>query len=314
MTVATADQRMGDFSALNTSLYDPLTGNHDGTGREAFANATIPASRQSAITRRMQDLVPMPSKPGVSANLDRAGTQSLDRDNFDVKINWNKSDSLAIWGKYSALDAEFRCEPSLGEAQGPGLCSGAAGENVTVDQTSTIGFTKTISPTFLWDGTFGWTRHGNNSGTFVQIGTNFGLDVLGIPGTNGPDPRQSGIPRFSISGYETLGNPSGWQPNYYGDTTFSIDQNFQSDQERPQPPVRLSRTPSSHEPLAAGDRRRTKGAVRLQSWNHGSQRWSIPQPVQRLCLIPPWASPNHEKEPAVGKDGNLQPAARLVHS
>ena len=81
-------------------------------------------------------------------------------------------------------------------------------------------------PTFLWDGTFGWTRHGNNSGTFVGVGTNFGLDVLGIPGTNGPDPRQSGIPRFSISGYETLGNPSGWQPNYYGDTTFSIDQNF----------------------------------------------------------------------------------------
>ncbi len=226
MTVATADQRMGDFSALNTTLFDPLTGAHDGTGRTAFANATIPMSRQSSITRRMQELVPAPTKPGVSANLDRVGTQKLDRDNFDVKINWNRSDSLAIWGKYSALGANFQCTPSLGEAQGPGLCSGAAGENTTVDQTSTLGFTKTFSPTFLWDGTFGWTRHGNNSGTFVGVGTNFGLDVLGIPGTNGPDPRQSGIPRFSISGYETLGNPSGWQPNYYGDTTFSIDQNF----------------------------------------------------------------------------------------
>ncbi len=174
----------------------------------------------------MQELVPQPSRAGVSANFDQAGTQVLNRDNFDIKINWNQSDSLSIWGKYSALDAEFQCTPALGQGQGPGLCSGAAGENVTIDQTSTIGFSKTLSPTFLWDGTFGWTRHGNNSGTFVEQGTNFGLDVLRIPGTNGPDPRQSGIPRFSISGYETLGNPSGWQPNYYGDTTFSIDQNF----------------------------------------------------------------------------------------
>ena len=31
------------------------------------------------------------------------------------------------------------------------------------------------------------------------MGTNFGLDVLGIPGTNGPDPRQSGQPRFAVS-------------------------------------------------------------------------------------------------------------------
>ena len=226
MTVATADQRTGDFSAYDTALYDPLTGGEDGTGRTAFANNVIPMSRQSPIMRQLQELVPAPNQPGVVANLSRAGTQVLNRDNYDVKINWNKSDSLSIWGKYSAMDATFRCDAALGEAQGPGLCSGASGSNVTLDQTSTIGWTKTFSPRFLWDATLGWTRHGNNSAEFVGFGTNFGSDVLGIPGTNGPDPRQSGIPRFSISGYETLGNPSGWQPNFYGDTTFTVDQNF----------------------------------------------------------------------------------------
>ncbi len=226
MTLPTADQRSGDFSAYKTTIFDPTTGNFDGSGRTAFANNIIPMSRQSSITRQMQDLVPMPNKTGTSANFAKAGTQSLDRDNFDVKINWNKSDSFAIWGKYSALQGNFQCTAALGEAQGPGLCSGASGQNVTTDQTSTIGYTKTFSTNFLWDATIGWTRHGNNSGTFTGFGTNFGLDVLGIPGTNGPDPRQSGIPRFGIAGYTTLGNPDGWQPNFYGDTTYTIDQNF----------------------------------------------------------------------------------------
>jgi hypothetical protein len=143
MTVATADQRAGDFSGYNTSLFDPLTGSASGQNRTAFANKTIPLSRQSSIIRQMQDLVPLPNRPGVVANLARSGTQSLDRGNYDAKINWNKSETLAIWGKYSAMDAAFACSPSLGQAQGFGLCDGASGRTVTLDQTSTIGWTKT---------------------------------------------------------------------------------------------------------------------------------------------------------------------------
>ena len=225
-TVATASQRAGDFSDQTTTIFDPLTGNPNGSGRTPFANNQLPMSRQSAITRQMQDLVPMPNRPGVIANFAAAGSQKLDRDNFDSKINWNVSDSFAMWGRYSAMDALFSCTPTLGPAQGVGLCNGAAGSNSTFDQTSAIGFTKTFSPTFLWDSVVGWTRHTNDSGDFVGFGTNFGSEVLGIPGTNGPDPRQSGIPRFGISGYSVLGNPNGWQPNFYNDTTYTINQNF----------------------------------------------------------------------------------------
>ena len=225
MTVATLDQRAGDFSAYNR-IYDPATGNLNGSGRTPFANNIIPESRQSPIAQSIQALVPLPEVSRPNANLSRSGTQKLNRDNYDIKINWNVSDTFALWGKYSAMDATFGCDSALGDAQGAGLCDGAAGQNVTLDQTSTIGWTKTFSPTFLWDATIGWTRHGNNSAEFPGAGTNIGSDVLGIPGTNGPDPRQSGMPRFSISGYETLGNPNGWQPNYYGDTTFTIEQNF----------------------------------------------------------------------------------------
>ena len=78
-------------------------------------------------------------------------------------------------------------------------------------QIATIGQTYTVSPNFLIDGTLGWTRFGQS----VQppdLGTNFGSDVLGIPGTNGPDPRESGMPAFYISDYSTSGQSGRLEP------------------------------------------------------------------------------------------------------
>ena len=67
----------------------------------------------------------------------------------------------------------------------------------TLVQIAGIGQTYTVSPTFLIDGTFGWTRFGQDVEP-PDLGTNFGSDVLGIPGTNGPDPRESGMPPLYI--------------------------------------------------------------------------------------------------------------------
>ncbi|MCB2107037.1 MAG: carboxypeptidase regulatory-like domain-containing protein [Rhodobacteraceae bacterium] len=39
--VPTVDQRAGDFSAYSNIIFDPLTGNADGTGRTAFANNVV---------------------------------------------------------------------------------------------------------------------------------------------------------------------------------------------------------------------------------------------------------------------------------
>ena len=41
-TVPTADQRAGNFSGTGALIYDPTTGNSDGTGRTPFANDQIP--------------------------------------------------------------------------------------------------------------------------------------------------------------------------------------------------------------------------------------------------------------------------------
>ena len=67
----------------------------------------------------------------------------------------------------------------------------------TLVQLAGIGQTYTVSPNFLVDGTLGWTRFGQNVRS-PDLGTNFGSDTLGIPGTNGPDPKESGMPAFNF--------------------------------------------------------------------------------------------------------------------
>ncbi len=224
-TVATEDQRRGDFSALQTTIYDPATGDARGSGRTPFPNNVIPLARQSSITRKMQDLVPLPNQPGVASNFFNSATQRMNRDNFDTKINWNRTPTHTIWGKWSIMDAQVTGEFGLGAAGGSCLCDGGTGTGDTVVNVGTIGQTWVISPTFLMDTVIGFTRMGQEN-VSNDIGTNFGLEVLGIPGTNGPDIRQSGIPRFDISGYSPLGQVSGWIPAFRNDQSWTLNQNF----------------------------------------------------------------------------------------
>ena len=57
----TMAMRNGDFSAVAQRIYDPFTGNVDGTGRVAFANNQIPQERISPIARRLLAFIPEPN-------------------------------------------------------------------------------------------------------------------------------------------------------------------------------------------------------------------------------------------------------------
>ncbi|HYM11539.1 MAG TPA: TonB-dependent receptor [Bryobacterales bacterium] len=231
MTVATPDQRAGDFSAYKTTIYDPATGNADGTGRTAFANNIVPASRQSAITQKIQALAPQPNLPGVIGNYSNAAPQVLNRDNFDTKINWNRTDTHSIWGKYSIMPATTACVGGLGAAGGVPLCQGSnIGVSDVLTQVATIGHTMTFSPSFVWDGAIGYTRMGI-SVTGLDYGKSTPLTTLGIPGTNGggTDIRNSGAPQFSIDGgaaYSQLGGDTDTRPYFYRQDTYTTTQNF----------------------------------------------------------------------------------------
>ncbi len=219
----------GGTTALREGMvFDPFTGNPDGTGRSVFSSDgrlnVIPAARMNGPMGKLMELVPHANLPGDVSNYFNSGSQRLNRNNLDAKVNWNRNDKHQIWVKYSVMDALVHGDFGLGKAGGECICDGGTGDGHTLVQIAGIGQTYTVTPNFLIDGTLGWTRFGQNVKP-PDLGTNFGLDVLGLPGTNGPDPRESGMPAFNISDYSSLGNTEGWSPLFRNDQSYTFNVN-----------------------------------------------------------------------------------------
>jgi len=223
-SVPTADIRTGNFSGKNVTIFDPFTGNNlNGSDRTAFQNATIPANRISDVAKKVLPLIPLPNLPGDTNNYYASGTQLFDRNNYDGKINWNRTENHQVWFKFSHMDANVTGQFALGAAGGPCVCDGGSGTGVTSSYVGTVGHTWTLGAGFLVDGNFSVTnRHHETTGP--DFGKNIGLDVLGIPGTNGTDIRQSGFPQIAY-GYTGLGNQNNWSPVFRDERSYTFTQN-----------------------------------------------------------------------------------------
>ena len=115
---------------------------------------------------------------------------------------------------------------------GPDPNATGDGGNTKVYQ-FTAGQTWTLGPTLLMDSTFGFSRQKQDVlGPDFNAG-NFGLDTLGIPGTNDQgigDQRYAGYPEFRFGGttgfFSQLGNRDGWNPIFRDERTYSIATNI----------------------------------------------------------------------------------------
>src|SRR6266478_2011595 len=222
LTVPTAALRNGNFSGVATTIYNPATGNSTGTGRQPFPNNQVPVD---PVAAKILALVPLPNLPGETSNYFKSATQRLNRNNFDGKVDWARTSKHTIFAKYSAMKSVFHGEPSLGQAIGDCACDGGLGDFHSLVQLVTVGHTLTLSPTLVVDGNIGFTRM-SEYGQTPDFGTNIGLDVLGIPGTNNPaDKRDSGFPMFGLTGYANLGNSEGWNPAFRNDWSFTSSHN-----------------------------------------------------------------------------------------
>jgi len=234
-TVPDARLRSGDFSqALNADgslqlIYDPNTGNADGTGRTQFANNAIPGTRIDPIALKIMQLFPLPNTAGIGAggytnNYIRREDRTFKRDNYDGKVNWNRTSTHQIWGKFSYMNAVVDDLTNY-----LGLDTHASGDGgFTKVYQATAGQTWTLSPTLLMDTTFGFGRQDQHVlGPDFQAG-NYGLDVLGIPGTNDQgthQPRYAGYPVFN-TGFSAVGNRDGWNPIFRDERTYTLATNL----------------------------------------------------------------------------------------
>ena len=121
--------RNGDFGEVaaayaNFRLYNPFTGAAGGAGRDLFANNTIPSSMINGIARSVLDYFPLPNTTAdLNSNQILDDYQQFreiraDRDNYDLKMTWQRHASHSVWGKFAMLDAEVIDNFSLGFDEG----------------------------------------------------------------------------------------------------------------------------------------------------------------------------------------------------
>ncbi len=214
-------------------VFDPTTGNPNGTGRAVFDAGGVlnamPTDRFSPAAQYLLGKWPMPNFPGivdaegnVSQNYFLQSKQRFNRNNLDFKVDWNRTQKHWVWVKYSVMNSLTTATCGYAADIG-GPCVGTDSPGTTHDlvQTATVGHTWTVTPSFVVDGNVGYSRMGI-FGKAQDYGTNIGLDVLKIPGTNDPnDKRYSGMPEISVGGYDPLGNTIGWQPFTRNDWSFT---------------------------------------------------------------------------------------------
>jgi hypothetical protein len=203
-TVPTADERNGDFSALGVPIFDPNSGNPDGSGRTQFPNNQIPANLLSPAAKNLVALLPMPNygPPGAfNNNFISSGSEAFDSDQFDVRADHNIKDNFRYFGRFSYAKFDKNSPAAFGPvAGGPRYDTiGFAGISDVLNLNAVGGFNYVLNPTLLTDFRFSFVRYRVNVQS-LDYGSNAG-EAAGIPGVNfSGRPDTSGLPEFRVDG------------------------------------------------------------------------------------------------------------------
>jgi hypothetical protein len=226
-SVPTEAIRRGDFRATGSVIYDPFTGNPNGTARTPFPGNIIPDDRISDVARKILSFYPMPNlfeadgvTPRETDNYFIQPRFTFNRWTVDSKVNWNATERLQIFGRYSQLDFEQDNETILGaQLQGNPGAGGNPGFGWGGTYNFSAGANYTLGNNVVFDTNFGWVRMDSNVAQ-SDVGENKGLDWLGIPGTNGPFSYDGGMPRFDLDEYADVGTTEDYMPYYRADDQY----------------------------------------------------------------------------------------------
>jgi hypothetical protein len=222
ISVPTMAIRNGDFTATGTTIYDPATGTPDGTGRTPFAGNVIPANRISDVAKKIIPFWPEPNLPGEMNNYFTQPRFLFNRWTIDSKVNWNATERLQLFGRYSQLNFSQDSETVLGpQLQGDDATGGGnpgTGWGDTFNFSG--GVTYTVSNNLVIDANMGWVRMTSNV-EMSDVRENKGRDWLGIPGTNGPNLWEGGMPFFDID-HTDLGTIEDFMPYYRDDDQYQL--------------------------------------------------------------------------------------------
>jgi len=228
ITIPTVAVRSGDLSASTTSIYNPFSGNSDGTGRQQFVAASspgvatvagpngttvdaynpacknvagcpniIPAALIDGISTKLLNLLPSPTAAGNANNYFALLAFHKDTDFFDGKVDANltNKDRLSLRLSYQR-PAIFQA-PIFGIAGGPaqGNFEGTGLQNT---YSTGLNYNRFFSNTLVAEFRFGAGWYHNEAHN-TDYGTSTST-TLGIPGVNLDKTITSGIVGVTING------------------------------------------------------------------------------------------------------------------
>ena len=199
-TLPTVAFRTGDFSQATTTIYDPLTGNPDGSGRTPFPNNQIPANRISPIAQGVLALLPAPNIAGAGLgqnNFQQAQVREKTTDGLDVKLNYHQSNDNQFSGRFS-FQRPVVFDPGQYGIYGGPANGGFGGTGVDNTYSSGGNWNRVFSNTMVMEVRVGYTYY-HNTADPQGAGLSTSSD-LGIPGAN-IDEWTSGISQVNISGF-----------------------------------------------------------------------------------------------------------------
>ncbi len=235
-TLPTSAELGGDFTGTTTTIYDPTTGNPDGTGRTSFASETgankIPSNLIDPVVAHYISLLPPPNMTPtvtngiISNNYFGAAEYGYNRDDADGKLDYQISDKDRIFYRYSILKGTVTDPFQLGAADGGTWDGGQPGAGFVTVTNMGMGGTHTFSPTMLIDGNVGYDRQ-HLGAAASDVNTIFGTGgVPYIAGTN-TGTEQGGIPYFNVqNGWIAMGNSNTGSPFVFRDNSYVANLNF----------------------------------------------------------------------------------------
>jgi hypothetical protein len=194
----------GSIPAQAGMIFNPSTGDlNTGSGRQAVTTGGQPnLIPVPAAVSNLLKFIPLPNTNlgDIANNYIASGSEHFDSDQVDGRVDYNFSEKLHFFGRYTLADFTLSAPGAYGaEAGGPGL-NGIyfAGSSLDRNQSLALGATYTLSSTLITDFRFGFYRYRIR----VEpngVGTTPATDA-GFPGLNLGTPETSGMPAFYIQG------------------------------------------------------------------------------------------------------------------
>jgi hypothetical protein len=177
--------RNGDFSAYAATnpIYDPATGNADGSGRTQFPNNVIPSSRFNPVAVKLLALLPHPNlNQNVNQNFLGHGKALFNTSEIDERVDWNISEHDKVFERFSDMRSHLESPGIFGNVAGGFGIEGNAATTDTKNQLLSINHTHTFGTPLLSEARIGYAQFHLDE---YQNDSNLSTDnTVGITGIN----------------------------------------------------------------------------------------------------------------------------------